>query len=225
MEKIKLIIADDHPMVIDGLENYFKTFDEIEIVATTSQLTEVIKLISIHEPDILLLDYHFINEENLTGLDICKETVTKFPCTKVIIISSFAEISLIKDFIDAGAKGYLLKTATRLEFIDAILNVFAGGESFGKDIRDLLVKDRLDQTNSNGIRFTKTEKEILKLIIEGYSTQDMAKKLFREKSTIDTHRKSILSKFHVMDANNPKPCKNIMYYVNKYSIAGRIDCM
>ncbi len=223
MERIKLIIADDHPMVIDGLENYFKTFDEIKVVATTTNLSQVIPLVSIHCPDILLLDYHFIHDENITGLDVCKEIVSRFSDTRVIIISSFAEVSLIRDFINAGARGYLLKTATRLEYIDAILNVFAGGESFGRDIRELLVKSRLETSNSDGIKFTKTEKEVLKLIIQGDSTQEIAKKLFREKSTIDSHRKSILSKFHLMDVGNPNPSKNISHYIAKFNLSVRID--
>lgn len=224
MEKIKIIIADDHPMVVDGLSNYFKDSAQIEVVATTNIILEIPKLVAQFSPHILLVDYHFENQKQ-TGLDICKSIVTDFPCTKVIVISSFTDVILIKDFLDAGASGYLFKTAGKQEYIDAILTVFAGGESFGRDVRDLLVKERLQQKNMQQVRFTKTEKDVLKLIVQGDSTSEIAKKLFREKTTIDSHRKSILSKLQLMDSENPKPSKNIMYYVNKLNIAARLDCI
>ena len=119
----------------------------------------------------------------------------------------------------------MLKTATRNEFVEAIQNVFLGIEAFGKDVRELLLKEKLQNELISSIRFTKTEKEILKLIIEGCSTDDIAKKLFREKSTIDTHRKSILSKLQLMDKSNPNPSKNILFYVTKLNIADRIDSL
>lgn len=224
MEKIKIIIADDHPMVVDGLCNYFINNDRIEVVATTNSIQDIPKLVASYTPDILLVDYHFANQKQ-TGLDMCKIITNDFPCIKVLVISSFTDVILIKDFLAAGASGYLFKTSGRQEYIDAILNVFAGGESFGKDVRDLLVRERLQQNSVQQVRFTKTEKDILKLIIQGDSTSDIAKKLFREKTTIDSHRKSILSKLQLMDSENPKPSKNIMYYVNKLNIAARLDCM
>jgi DNA-binding NarL/FixJ family response regulator len=219
---IRIAIADDHPMVVDGLQGYFKLHPEIEIVSTTNRLNDVVKIVSNLKPDVLLMDYHFINEKQ-TGLDKCKELVLNHPYTKIIIISSFAEVSLVKRFVEAGASGYLLKTATKNEYVDAILNVFAGGESFGKEIRELLVKDKLGSGSHQNIQFTRIEKDILKLIIQGYSTNDIAKKLFREKSTIDSHRKSILAKFYQMDSENDKPSKNISHYLAKYKIEENLD--
>lgn len=222
--KIKVTIADDHPMVVDGLVNYLISSLNIEVVKTISRVSEVPSMVSKYAPDILLMDYHFNNEEQ-TGLDMCAQIKKDYPKTKIIIISSFCDVSLIKRFIEAGASGYLLKTATRDEFIEAIQNVYLGAESFGKDVRELLLKEKLHNGSSSEIRFTKTEKEILKLIIEGYSTEEISQKLFREKSTIDTHRKSILSKFQLMDRDNPNPSKNILFYVTKYNIANRIDTL
>lgn len=224
MEKIKIIIADDHPMVVDGLSNYFKDSAQIEVVATTNSIQDIPKLVANFSPNILLVDYHFANQKQ-TGLDMCRIITTDFPCTKVLVISSFTDVILIKDFLEAGASGYLFKTSGKQEYIDAILTVFAGGESFGRDVRDLLVKERLQQKNMQQVRFTKTEKDILKLIIQGDSTSEIAKKLFREKTTIDSHRKSILSKLQLMDSENPKPSKNIMYYVNKFDVEKRLDCI
>jgi len=105
IKKIRLVIADDHPMVIEGLANYFSAYDEIEVIATTNKISEIVKMVSILSPDILLMDYHFINEE-LTGLDICSEILVKYPCTKVIIISSFDDVSLIKKFIEVGPEDF-----------------------------------------------------------------------------------------------------------------------
>jgi DNA-binding NarL/FixJ family response regulator len=223
MQSIRIVIADDHPMVLDGLSSYFINCSDIEVIATTCNANDIEKIVGKHNPDILLVDYHFSNQK-ITGLDICKQVVKFFLNTKVIVISSFSEIALIKQFIDAGACGYLLKTSTQQEYIDAILNVFSSGTSFSKEVREMLVRDKLQNKNTP-IKFTKTEKEILKLIIKGASTNEIASKLFRETSTIDSHRKSILSKFHLMDTDNPNPSKNIMYYVAKYNLVDRVDCL
>jgi two-component system response regulator DegU len=140
--RIRLLIADDHPLVVDGLQGYFRAHPDFEVVAVTSSLTEVEPLVEAHLPDILIIDYHFANEK-ATGLDVCKRLQAKHPALGIIVASSFSDVSLIRDFINAGAKGYLLKTASQQEFIDAVKSVFAGGEFFSHDTRDLLIKHRL----------------------------------------------------------------------------------
>lgn len=223
-KKIKIAIADDHPMVIEGLMNYLDSVSNIEIVATTHKLSEVPKIVSELTPDILLMDYHFNNQE-LTGMDMCELILKDFPDTRIVIISSFSDVSLVKRFIEVGASGYLLKTASKNEFVEAIQNVYIGGEFFGKDVRELLLKEKLNRNAAPSIRFTKTEKEILKLIIDGCSTDEISKKLFREKSTIDSHRKSILFKLQQMDVGNPKPSKNISHYIAKFNISHNLNCL
>jgi len=94
-KKIRVAIADDHPMVIDGLANYLNSVSNIEIVATTNKVSSVPKIVSERSPDILLMDYHFNNEEQ-TGMDMCEMIQKEYPCVKVIIISSFSDVSLIK---------------------------------------------------------------------------------------------------------------------------------
>jgi DNA-binding NarL/FixJ family response regulator len=223
LQKIKLVIADDHPMVIDGLVTYFSTFNEIEIVATTNNLNDVIKLVETHSPNILLLDYHFLHEE-VSCLDVCHSISKNHPCTKVIVISSFDDTPQVKEFIDAGANGYLLKTASRLEYIDAILHVIEGGVAFGKDVHELIKKGRHNGCYDDEVKFTKTEKQILKLIVDGHTTKEIANRLCREVSTIDSHRKNILLKFHLMDKENPSHSKNISHYIAKFNIKSKIDC-
>lgn len=209
-------------MVVDGLVDYFRSCQDMDVVTTTFDINSIIKLVNQHSPDILLMDYHFVHEK-LTGLDVCRQIVSDRPDTRVVIISSFSDVALIKEFMDAGARGYLLKTATRSEFIDAIYNVYAGGEWYGKDVRELLVKEKLRNSGNENVRFTKIEKEILKLIIEGNSTRDIARKLFREKSTIDSHRKSILYKFQIKDGRKPNPSKNILYFVTRFNISVNLE--
>ncbi len=223
-KKIKVAIADDHPMVIEGLVTYLGSTSNIDIVATVGKVNEVPQMISSFLPDILLMDYHFTGEE-LTGMDMCEMIKRQFPTVGIIIFSSFTEVSLIQKFIEVGASGYLLKTADKNEFIDAIQNVYLGAESFGKDVRDLLLKERLQSNTTQKIRFTSTEKEILKLIIQGCSTDEISQKLFREKSTIDSHRKNILSKLQQMDVDCGKVSKNISHYIAKLDIANKLDSL
>lgn len=219
--KIKIIIADDHPMVIDGLSDYLNTSSHIVILAATNNIGNVVPLLEKHNPDILLIDYHF-NNSTITGLDVCRKVVSVAPEVKVIVISSFLEVRLINDFMEAGAAGYLLKTATRSEYIEAINNVFAGGEWFSKDVRELLVKEKLQNQGNPVVKFTQIEKEILKLIIDGCSTREIASRLFREKSTIDSHRKIILAKLQMRDKNH-NPSKNILHYITRFNISRNLD--
>lgn len=221
-KKIKVALADDHPMVIEGLLNYLGSASNIEIVATVSKVSEVPYMISTFLPDILLMDYHFSGEQQ-TGIEMCLQVKRDFPNVGIIIISSFSDLSLIRKFIEVGASGYVMKTATRNEFVEAIQNVYLGLDAFSNDVRDLLIKDKLQAKRNTEIRFTKTEKEILKLIIEGLSSEEIAKRLFREKSTIDTHRKSILYKLQQMGNDCGYTSKNISHYIAKLDIANRID--
>lgn len=223
MEKrIRVAIADDHPMVIDGLVNYLSTYQMIEVVATIGKVGEVPKMLKSSNPDILLMDYHFSSEKT-TGLEMCKLVKSEFPEIYVIIISSFSDFSLIKRFVEEGASGYLLKTSTKEDFIEAIQNVFIGGEWFSKDIRELMLKERLQRISIPNIRFTRSEKDILKLIVEGHSTEAIAQKLFREKSTIDSHRKAILSKLQLMYKDGGSSSKNILFYMTKLNLSSKID--
>jgi DNA-binding NarL/FixJ family response regulator len=223
-KKIQVAIADDHPMVIEGLVNYLDSNSNIIVIATVTRVSEVPKMISSFSPDILLMDYHFTGEEQ-TGMDMCAFVKKHYPLVGIIIISSFSDVTLIKKFIEVGASGYLLKTASKSEFIDAIHSVYLGSDSFGKDVKELLLKERLQSNSESLIRFTKTEKEILKLIIKGYSTEEIAKSIFREKTTIDSHRKSILSKLQQMDKDIANPSKNILFYVNKFDLSSKIDSL
>lgn len=221
-KKIKVAIADDHPMVIEGLVNYLKSTPDIEVVDTASKVAEVPKMIKNSCPDILLMDYHF-SGEGQTGIEMCLQVKNEYPQIGVIIISSFSDVPLIRKAIELGASGYIIKTATKSEFVEAIHNVYLGLDAFSKDVRDLLIKDKLQANRTSEIRFTKTEKDILKLIIEGLSSEEIAKHLYREKSTIDTHRKSILSKLQQMDNDCGGGSKNISHYIAKLNIANRID--
>lgn len=221
-KKIKVAIADDHPMVIEGLVNYLKSTPDIEVVDTASKVAGVPKMIKNSCPDILLMDYHF-SGEGQTGMEMCLQLKKDFQNLGIIIISSFSDVSLIRKFIEVGASGYLMKTASKNEFVEAIHNVYLGLDAFSKDVRELLIKDKLQANKTPEIRFTKTEKDILKLIIDGLSSEEIAKRLFREKSTIDTHRKSILSKLQQMDNDCGNGSKNISHYIAKLNIANRID--
>jgi len=221
MYPVKIVIADDHPTVVDGLKNYFSDVAEIEVIATTHKPDAIFCLVKKQQAHVLLLDYSFGKEEQ-NGLDICKQLKIEAPELKIIVISSYDDPTLIKDFIKAGAKGYLTKTATKQEYIEAIKNVSVGGESFGKEVQDILLRD-LQTTQRNDIQFTRTEKSILKLIAEGHATRNIAKLLCREKTTIDSHRKNILSKLQAMDKSGASPSKNISHYIAKLNLINKLQ--
>jgi DNA-binding NarL/FixJ family response regulator len=216
-QRIGILIADDHPMVIDGLAGYFNGRLEMEVRATVNIAEQVVKTIEQTNPDVVLLDYHFTHSQ-LTGLDITREIRQMQLPVGIIIISSFDEVALVKSFMNAGANGYLLKTAAKNDFIEAVQQVYTGGSWFSHEIKDLLLKDKLTGANELKPKFTRTEKEILNLILEGVSTRDMAKQTFREKSTIDSHRKNILYKLQQLAGEPENASKNILYYAAKLNL-------
>ncbi|MBU0763210.1 MAG: response regulator transcription factor [Bacteroidetes bacterium] len=211
---IKIVIADDHPTFIDGLKGYFDGDIIISVEGITVKADEVLDLIRQTEADILLLDYSF-GFQNMTGIDICKKIKEQKLKTRVIVISGFFEQHLVYRFIESGAMGYLLKSSTKAEYIEAIKNVYLGIEVYSPKVRDILLRRKIQ--NSNEPVFSRSELEIIGLIGRGLTTKEISRKLFRSKNTIDSHRKNILSKFHAMDKDENKSL-NIVYYIAKFDM-------
>jgi DNA-binding NarL/FixJ family response regulator len=188
---IKVFIIDDHQMIIEGIYSLLKEEDSIEWMGSVRLPSELMNFLKTRQPDVLLMD---INLPEKSGLDLCLEVKGKYPAIQIIGLSTSNQVSVIKKMKENGASGFLLKDASKQEIIMAIQEVSKGHEYVSFSVAETL-KSRMP--NEQLPILTKREKEILELIAEGMTNHEIASKLFLNSTTIDSHRKNMLTKFNV----------------------------
>jgi two-component system response regulator NreC len=199
--KIKVLIADDHPLVAEGIKNSIVTHENIVIVYMAKNGREALDYIEENLVDLALLD---IDMPEMNGIQCATEILKHHKEVKVLMLSMYQEKSMIKKLIDLGVKGYLLKTIPTHELIDAIQTIHGGGEYYGEEINQTLLTDDRDTPIKPLIEksplveeLTKREKEIIKLVTQGLTNSQMGEKLFISPKTVDTHRTNIMKKVGV----------------------------
>ena len=192
---IKVYIVDDHKMVIEGIQLLLKSIPNITLVGTALSGNEAINDIPTKDVDIVLLD---INMPHINGVETCKTLLKNNPSLKVIALSMHKESSLIKLMLSSGAKGYILKNAGQQEIINAIQKVNDGERYLEATVNTIVINSILsntkEKTNSPFPSLSKREKEILNLIVNEYTTQEIADKLIISFGTVETHRRNMLIK-------------------------------
>lgn len=191
---IKLIIADDHQLFREGLANLLTDCNEIEILAQAENGIEALEKIKRLQPDVVLMD---IGMPEMDGVEATRNLLSEFPDMKVIALSMHSDKQFIKGMFEAGAFGYLLKNCAYNELLDAIHTVYSGKKYLSDKITEIMIQDYLgkseDEQSSNN-ELTDRESEILKLLAEGFSANDISGKLFVSIKTINTHKQHILEK-------------------------------
>ena len=204
-EKIKVHVADDHMILIEGIIAMLNTDKNIEVVGHSLTGKEVIEWFKTNEADILVLD---INMPELDGIEVLKKFHKKKKHQKIIMLSSYDDPRLVQELTTYGADGFISKTSAGEHILKAIYSVNEGVSYFSDDIREGLFKIMVGEKVSDGKRpdeniidtLTERELEILKLIAKEYSTPEMAEQLLLSVNTIDTYRKSLLKKLNVKNA-------------------------
>jgi len=203
MEKIKVVLADDHMVVRSGIKNLLENEGEVEVVGEASNGEEALEQVQKLQPDLLIID---IRMPVMNGLDATKKLTSLKVATKALILSMHDDEDYILQSIDSGASGYLLKDTSKDEFMKAIRTIHHGGQYFSGDISQVLVKSYLNVKDrkvtksvapTNTYDITKREKQILKLISDGISNKDIAEQLGKSVRTIETHRFNIMKKLKV----------------------------
>lgn len=187
-----MFIVDDHYMVIEGIQSLLSNDPEIEFTGHASTAVSCLSYLDRHEPDVILLD---ISLPDMSGIDLCKEIKKSHPAVLILGLSTFNQHSFIEKMLENGASGYVLKNATKQELSLAIKNVSAGKRYLSYDVA-MTLRDQ-HEAESHMPVLTRREKEILKLIADGFTNPDIAEKLFISITTVETHRKNLLAKFHV----------------------------
>ena len=192
MEKIRIIIADDHQLFRNGLKILLNAFPEFEVIAEASNGEEFLKILNNTTADIALMD---INMPEMDGIEATKKGLKISPEIDIIALSMYGEEEYYYKMVDAGAKGFLLKDSDISEVKDAILTVRKGGSYFSQELLyHVIQKIKHREHESKSANLSKREKEILFKICEGLSNQEIADNLFISKRTVDKHRANLLGK-------------------------------
>ena len=193
---IRLAITDDHLLVISGIKAILAAYPQFEVVYESNISTTLMEALPNVKPDVLLLD---IQMPDLDGLELCKMVRKHHPEIKIIALSSFMESHYIKQMLRNGASGYLLKNVTSSKLANAIETVYAGEQYLDEAIRHQLLDELLTGQKRAGynIPLTRREKEILKMIADENSNQEIADKLYISLRTVETHRLNLTQKLAV----------------------------
>ncbi|WP_236975453.1 response regulator [Membranihabitans maritimus] len=188
---INILIVDDHPLILEGLQNLLEGNNEVKILHTCSNAIEAMAAIKEELPDVALLD---INLPDINGIELCKKIKEEFPGVLTVALTTFSERSYINKMIEAGASGYLLKSSTKDEIVNGVKQVYNGGMYLNVPTNSSSI--HLDERPPAPM-LTPREKEVLNLIAKGFTNPQIAEKLFVSVLTVNSHRKNLLGKFEV----------------------------
>lgn len=192
---LTIAITDDHLLVINGLKSMLKQMPEIELLFACINGNALLQELETAQPDVLLLD---IQLPDIPGTELCRRITRQYPAVKVIALTSHDDAHYVRQILRNGASGYLLKNTDLPTLHKAILTVQEGGRFVDEQIQKNLVHEAItgQRLSNNDIPLTKREKEILALIAEELSSQEIANKLFISLRTAENHRFNITKKLN-----------------------------
>jgi DNA-binding NarL/FixJ family response regulator len=201
IEKIKIVFADDHAIVRDGLRSLFKSDSQFVVVGEALDGAEAVKMVEKNQPDVALLD---ISMPNVNGVEATRIIKKEYPATRVLILTIHENEEYIQELILAGADGYVLKNAEKKEIFDGVRAVANGGTYFSTNVSKVLLEGLVRRTrnkepfpNDGENRLTNREIEILRLIAESLTSKQIAEKLFLSVTTVNSHRTNIMKKLNI----------------------------
>lgn len=193
MNIIKTLLADDHAIVLEGLREVLSADEAIEVVGTVANGEEVLRFIRQSPVDLVVLD---INMPVMDGITCAKHLKKDYPDIKIIILTMYAQRSFVEEIVKIGIDGCLLKNNTGKELIEAVLRVMDGRQYY----------DRIGNFNSPAeevtqYKLSERELEVIRLMAEGLTSQEIADKLFLSEHTVKTHRKNVLRKLNMSNSS------------------------
>lgn len=197
--KYRIVIAEDHTILREGLRALFSSNPNLEIVGEAEDGREAIRCVEKLKPDLILTD---LSMPRMTGMDAIREIKRCSPETKVLVLTVHRAEEYILATLQAGADGYLLKDSTQAELMMAVKHVLSGKHYIGPGISDKVLEGYLDgrrslKTRTSWETLTHREREILKLIAEGYKNKEIAEDLCISVKTVEKHRSNIMEKLNL----------------------------
>lgn len=198
MTPISVLIADDHEIVRYGISTYLSSSEDIEVVAEASTGEECIQLFKEKRPDICVLD---IGMPDKNGIEIAHSIRRLDIDTKILILSMHIDKQILSEALEADISGYLLKSTDKADILSGIRAIMNGQQVFSDPISDLMKESFLNRSsqgkNKGNNELTNREREILDLIVKGFTSKEIAQKLYISPRTVDTHRANLMEKLEL----------------------------
>ena len=190
MSKIKLLIADDHKILLEGIVSLLQS-EAFDIAATAANGYEVMELVNKNDYDVCLLD---INMPGMDGMEAAKHIKATKPAIKIIMLTNYNDKEIISELVHIGVSGYLLKNSDKSELVEAINKVMNGRYYFSAEVEDIIMQEVVEKKKTDVIELTDREIEIVRLLDREYTNEKIANELHISFRTVETHRKNIMQK-------------------------------
>ncbi|MDP2039817.1 MAG: response regulator transcription factor [Algoriphagus sp.] len=204
MNPTRIVLADDHELVRDGIKSLLENEEDFKVVAEASDGKEALKIIAQEQPDILIVD---IRMPLMNGIEVVKSLTRDFPKVKKLVLSMHDSEEYVVESIESGADGYLLKGSNKAEFLKALHTIAAGGKYFSGDISEIIIDNFVNGKSKTSKKplstpeeisfLTNREKQILELILDGKGNSEIAEALNISKRTAEVHRFNLMKKLNV----------------------------
>ncbi len=194
-----VLLVDDQSIILDGIEALLLPIDLVQVVGRATNGADAVREAATLQPEMVIMD---VNMPGMDGIEATKRILKAAPETKILVLSMYGHKEFVLELLDAGASGYLLKNTGKAELLEALSAIMNGKRYLAKEIATLLQQtDRFkDRQGENGYGvLTKREVQVVKLIMQEYTTQEIAERLFLSADTVETHRRNIM---HKLDLRN-----------------------
>ncbi|TPN83404.1 response regulator transcription factor [Aquimarina algicola] len=195
--KYNIIIVDDHKMFLDGLISILKSEDKYQILLSATNAEHIIKYLKINSKEKIDLIITDISMPHLNGLEFIKLLKEQRPNLKVLVVSMGTDQEIVNSLLDLDINGYVPKNAEKKELYSAIEAILKGEKYFSSEIKTIIRKNNIQKKQSEDIKLNQREIDILTLIAQEFTTQEIADKLFLSKYTVDWYRKNLIAKLNV----------------------------
>ena len=192
-KNIRVLLVDDHAVVRSGLSKFLMVNKDLELVAEASDGAEAVTMVSLHKPDVVLMD---LMMPGVDGITATREIHQKFPQVKVIALTCFSEQNMVQGALQAGAAGYLQKNVTAVELANAIRSTYAGRMTLSAEAAQVLAQS-VTQPHLPGNELTERERDVLKCMVEGLNNNEIAERLVVSLGTVKFHISNIFQKLGV----------------------------
>jgi DNA-binding NarL/FixJ family response regulator len=201
MAPLRILLADDHTVVRQGLRKVLEERPEWQVVAEAGDGREAVRLAEEHKPDVAVLD---VAMPLLNGIEATRQITRRVPQTKVLVLSMYPDEAYVTQMLKAGATGYLLKDSADVDLLEAVQAVSHGKSFFSPAVARLMSDDYARQRGDNAVdryeSLSEREREIFQLVAEGKTNKEIAALLFISPSTVETHRARIMEKLDLHSA-------------------------
>lgn len=192
-EKIKVLVADDHQLFVDGVKLILKKHPDVQVVAEAGDGASLLSLLKETAIDLVITD---LSMPGMKGIELVKAIKQKYPQIKLLVVTMHNEQEIISEILQAEAEGYILKNSGKTEMLEAVDDLMNGKTHYDKEVLHLLVQKikKEKQTVTKAKPLTERELQILSLIVKEFTSKEIAEQLGISKQTVDTHRQHIMEK-------------------------------